>query len=83
MRDTVNMIKRGIPSVVLVHEPFETLARAQMKELGIEDSNPFVVSYPVDRPSADPPEFVRQKAREQARRLPDFLTSQEWPPATD
>lgn len=83
MRDTVNMIKQGIPSVVLVHEPFERLARAQMRQLGIEDSTPFVVSYPVDRPSTDPPDFVRKKAREQARRLADLLASQEWPPDVD
>lgn len=79
MRDTVNMIKQGVPSVVLVHEPFEKLARAQMRQLGIADSKPYVVSYPVDRPAADSPEFVRKKADELARRLPDFLTSQEWP----
>jgi hypothetical protein len=50
-----------------------------MRQLGIADSKPYVVSYPVDRPAADSPEFVRKKADELARRLPDFLTSQEWP----
>lgn len=83
MRDTANMIKQGVPSVVFVHEPFEKLARAQMRQLGIEDSMPYVITYPVDRPSADPPEFVKQKALEQARRIPEFLRVQEWPPGID
>ena len=78
MRDTVNMVKLGIPSVVFVHEPFERLARAQMRQLGIEDSKPFVIVYPVDRPSADSPETVRKKATEQLRRIPDLLNIQEW-----
>ena len=78
MRDTVNMVKLGVPSVVFVHEPFEKLARAQMRQLGIEDSKPFVMVYPVDRPSADSPEAVRKKATEQLRRISDLLKVQEW-----
>ena len=78
MRDTVNMVKLGVPSVVFVHEPFEKLARAQMRQLGIDDSKPFVIVYPVDRPSADSPEVVRKKAAEQLRRIPDLLKVQEW-----
>ncbi len=78
MRDTVNMVKLGVPSVVFVHEPFEKLARAQMRQLGIEDSKPFVIVYPVDRPSADSPEAVRKKATEQLRRMSDLLKVQEW-----
>ena len=78
MRDTVNMVKLGVPSVVFVHEPFEKLARAQMRQLGIEDSKPFVIVYPVDRPSADSPEAVRKKATEQLRRISDLLKVQEW-----
>ena len=80
MRDTVNMVRLGIPSVVLVHEPFEKLARAQMRQLGIEDSKTFVLVYPVDRPSADAPEVVRKKAQDQVSRIPELLTSQEWRP---
>ncbi len=78
MRDTVNMVKLGVPSVVFVHEPFEKLARAQMRQLGIEDSKPFVIVYPVDRPSADSPEAVRKKATEQLRHISDLLKVQEW-----
>jgi len=78
VRDTVNMVKLGVPSVVFVHEPFEKLARAQMRQLGIEDSKPFVIVYPVDRPSADSPEAVRKKATEQLRRISDLLKVQEW-----
>jgi len=77
------MIKQGIPSIVFVHEPFEKLARAQMRQLGIDDSKPFVIVYPVDRPSADSPDFVREKAKEQVRRIPEFLRAQEWPPGID
>jgi hypothetical protein len=36
--------------------------------------------YPVDRPSADSPEVVREKAKDQVSRIPDLLTSQEWRP---
>jgi hypothetical protein len=72
------MVKLGVPSVVFVHEPFEKLARAQMRQLGIEDSKPFVIVYPVDRPSADSLEAVRRKATEQLRRIPDLLKVQEW-----
>jgi hypothetical protein len=72
------MVKLGVPSVVFVHEPFEKLARAQMRQLGIEDSKPFVIVYPVDRPSADSPEAVRKKATEQLRRISDLLKVQEW-----
>jgi len=74
------MVRLGIPSVVFVHEPFEKLARAQMRQLGIEDSKTFVLVYPVDRPSADSPEFVREKAKDQISRVPELLTSQEWRP---
>jgi hypothetical protein len=49
-----------------------------MRQLGIEDSKPFVIVYPVDRPSADSPETVRKKATEQLRRIPDLLKVQEW-----
>jgi hypothetical protein len=74
------MVRLGIPSVVFVHEPFEKLARAQMRQLGIEDSKTFVLVYPVDRPSADAPDVVREKAKDQVARIPDLLTSQEWRP---
>jgi len=51
-----------------------------MRQLGVEDSKTFVMVYPVDRPSADSPEVVREKARDQVSRIPDMLTSQEWRP---
>jgi hypothetical protein len=72
------MVKLGIPSVVFVHEPFERLARAQMRQLGIEDSKPFVIVYPVDRPSADSQETLRKKAKEQLQCIPDLLKVQQW-----
>jgi len=51
-----------------------------MRQLGIEDSKTFVLVYPVDRPSADSADVVREKAKDQVSRIPDLLTSQEWRP---
>jgi hypothetical protein len=74
------MLKEGIPSVVLVHEHFEKLARLELKLLGIEDSSNVVVAYPADRPSAESLEEVMIKAREQAEKLEAMITSQKWQP---
>jgi hypothetical protein len=74
------MLKEGIPSVVLVHEHFEKLARLELKLLGIEDSSNVVVAYPADRPSAESLEEVMIKAREQAEKLEGMITSQKWQP---
>jgi hypothetical protein len=75
------MLQEGIPSVVLVHEHFEKLARMELKLLGIEDSSNIVIAYPADRPTTDSIETVLLKAREQVEKLEDMLTSQKWQPA--
>lgn len=80
MRDAAHMLQEGIPSVVLVHEHFERLARMELKLLGLEDSSNIVIAYPADRPSTDSLETVMIKAREQAEKLEQMLTSQKWQP---
>ncbi len=74
------MLKEGIPSVVMVHEHFERLARTELKLLGIEDSSNVVIAYPADKPSAESHEEVVLKAHEQAMKLKDMLTAQKWQP---
>jgi hypothetical protein len=75
VRDTVNMVRQGIPAVGLVHEPFEKLARMQVVQLGMPDA-PLLI-YPQDLPSKDPPELVQQRAREVAERAMEMLLSQQ------
>jgi hypothetical protein len=74
------MLKEGIPSVVMVHEHFERLARTELKLLGIEDSSNVVIAYPADKPSAESHEEVVMKAHEQAMKLKEMLTTQKWQP---
>lgn len=74
MRDTVNMVRQGVPSIGLVHEPFEKLARMQAAQLGMPDAP--ILIYPQDLPSSDSPELVQQKAQEVAARVNDIVLSQ-------
>jgi len=74
------MLKEGIPSVVLVHAPFERAARAQLRQLGIPETENIVIPYATDRPSAEGPEGLLIKAREQAMKLQDMLPAQKWQP---
>ncbi len=71
MRDTVNFIRQGIPSVGLVHHHFEKLARMQSVQLGMPDAP--ILIYPQDLPSVDLPERVLEKAREVVGRSADIL----------
>ncbi len=71
MRDTVNLVRLGVPTVGLVHHPFETLARLQAAQLGLPDAP--ILIYPQDLPSKDPAELVRKKAEEVAERVVPFL----------
>lgn len=74
MRDTVNMVRQGVPSIGLVHEPFEKLARMQAVQLGMPDAP--ILIYPQDLPSSDSPELVQQRAQEVAVRVIDIVLSQ-------
>ena len=75
MRDTVNMVRQGIPAVGLVHEPFEKLARLQVAQLGMPDA-PLLI-YPQDLPSKDAPELVQKKATEVAARVVGIVLAQQ------
>lgn len=81
MRDTVQVLKLGIPSIVLVHEPFEYLARLQLRNLGVEDVDSVLLVYPQDQAVGDTSELVRSRAREAAKRLAPMVTEQTWGPA--
>lgn len=81
MRDTVNVLKAGLPSVVLVHEPFALLARGQLRNLGVEDVDKVLLAYPQDHPVGDPPEAVQAIAQTVAGRLEEMLIAQRWGPA--
>lgn len=71
MRDTVNVIREGIPAVALVHHPFELLANLQLK--AIQAPGTPLLIYPQDLPSEDAPETVRNKAREVAERVAELI----------
>lgn len=74
MRDTVNMVQQGIPSVGFIHKPFEKLAKMQATQLGMPDA-PLLI-YPQDLPSKDPADFVQKKAEEISELISDMLLSQ-------
>ncbi len=71
MRDTVNVIREGVPAVALVHEPFAMLARLQVAQVGMPDAP--VLIYPRDLPDQEPPDLLRRKAEEVAARAGKFL----------
>lgn len=71
MRDTVNVIREGVPAVGLVHEPFATLARLQIAQVGMPDAP--VLVYPRDLPDHDTPDLVERKAAEVAERAAVLL----------
>lgn len=64
MRDTVNVMRQGVPAVGLVHEPFRTLAGLQLQALQLPETP--ILIYPQDLPSEDPPAHVLKKAQEVA-----------------
>lgn len=74
MRDTVNMVQQGVPTVGFIHAPFEKLARMQAKQLGMPDA-PLLI-YPQDLPSKDPADFVQQKAEGIAEQVINMLLAQ-------
>lgn len=74
MRDTVNMVQQGIPSVGFIHKPFEKLAKMQATQLGMPDA-PLLI-YPQDLPSRDPADFVQKKAEEISELISGMLLSQ-------
>ena len=75
MRDTIEILNRGIPVVGLVHQPFEHLARLQAAQLGVPRLP--LLAYPQDLPDQDSAETIERKAREVAVRAASFLRGEE------
>ncbi|MCC6530968.1 MAG: hypothetical protein IT531_00330 [Burkholderiales bacterium] len=73
MRDANAAWKEGIPAVVLVHEPFAVLARAQCTALGAKD--PVMLVYPQDAPARESEEDSVAKARRVATEIVKLLST--------
>ncbi len=71
MRDTVNVIREGVPAIALVHEPFAMLARLQVAQVGMPDA-PLLI-YARDLPEQEPPHVLEKKAEEVTGRAAVFL----------
>ena len=63
-----------MPAVVLVHEPFAVLARAQCQSLGAKD--PTILVYRQDAPALESDAASTAKAREVAVEAVRLLSSQ-------
>ena len=72
MRDALQAWKQGLPAVVLVHEPFATLARAQCQPLGAND--PLILVYKQDAPALETDAESRAKAADVASATISLLT---------
>jgi hypothetical protein len=73
VRDTVNVIRAGVPAVGLVHEPFAMLAGLQVAQVGMPDAP--VLVYARDLPGQESPEALEKKAGEVAERAALLLLS--------
>ena len=73
MRDAFAAWKQGLPAVVLVHEPFAVLARAQCQALGAVD--PTILVYQQDAPALESDDQSTEKARGVAEQLISMLGS--------
>jgi hypothetical protein len=73
VRDTVNVIREGVPAVALVHEPFAMLARLQAAQVGMPDL-PLLI-YERDLPGQEPPHVLAKKAEAVADRAVAFLVA--------
>jgi hypothetical protein len=62
-----------MPAVVLVHEPFEKLARTQCVTLGAKD--PLILVYKQDAPALESNEQSAEKARSVAAEVLRMLTA--------
>ena len=72
MRDAFAAWKTGMPAVVLVHEPFVALARAQFNALGAKD--PTMLVYKQDAPALESAEEIAGKARQVAAQIVTLLS---------
>ena len=71
MRDTVNVIREGVPAIGLVHDPFAALARMAVRQVGMPDA-PLLI-YPRDLVSEESADQLEAKAREVAERAASML----------
>ena len=71
MRDTVNVIREGVPAVALVHDPFAALARMAVRQVGMPDAP--ILIYPRDLVSEETPDQLEDKACEVAERAATML----------
>ncbi len=72
MRDAFAAWKQGLPAVVLVHEPFAVLARAQCQSLGASD--PTILVYQQDAPALESDDVSAAKARKVAAEVVTMLS---------
>ena len=61
-----------MPAVVLVHEPFVTLAKAQFQALGAKD--PTMLVYKQDAPAFESSDEIEDKARKVAAEVVRLLS---------
>jgi len=61
-----------MPAVVLVHEPFAVLARAQCQSLGASD--PVILVYQQDAPALESDDVSTEKARKVAAEVVTMLS---------
>jgi hypothetical protein len=61
VRDAFAAWKQGMPAVVLVHEPFANLAKAQCQSLGARE--PLILVYKQDAPARESDAQSDEKAR--------------------
>lgn len=73
MRDAFAAWKEGVPAVVLVHEPFANLARAQCQSLGARE--PLILVYKQDAPAMESDAQSEDKARGVAAELLKILSA--------
>jgi len=73
VRDAFAAWKQGLPAVVLVHEPFAVLAKAQCQTLGARD--PTILVYKQDAPALESDEVSTAKARQVAEQIVGLLSS--------
>jgi hypothetical protein len=71
VRDTVNVLREGVPAVALVHEPFRRLAHMAAAQVGMADA-PLLI-YPRDLVSEETEEMLAEKASEVAREAAKLL----------
>jgi hypothetical protein len=75
VRDTVNLRKLGIPTIGLVHDRFEKLAKLQLKQLGEPDLP--IIYYKQDLPGVETANEISNKARDVAEQVHDQLVQDE------